>query len=201
MDVGTLIQSFKDIKPGIPVEVRIGVTGHRKLENEGLIRDSIKKVLNRIDDILKNILKKNLKHNPYSFTVISPLAEGADRIVAREVMGWNTEGRKALLEAVLPLPEEDYMNDFETPDSKAEFKNFLKKARNVRFLEKAESRKAAYENVGRYVVDNCHFLIAIWNGKPAAGKGGTAEIVEHAMKAQRFVFWIHSEDGSIKEVI
>ena len=38
---------------------------------------------------------------------------------------------------------------------------------------------------GRYVVDHCDVLIALWDGKPSRGKGGTAEIIEYARKRGR----------------
>ena len=35
----------------------------------------------------------------------------------------------------------------------------------------------AYEQAGRYVVEHSDALIAVWDGLPAQGRGGTAEIV------------------------
>lgn len=189
--------SFDKKKLCIPAIVKIGVTGHRVLENEQQLVESVNKILSQLDEIFKRILKPT----PYTFVIISPLAEGADRLVARSVMKWKVsrEMDKSNLEVVLPLHEEDYLNDFKTSESKDDFKALLAKAKSVVTLEKADSRKAAYEQVGRYVVDNCDVLIAIWDGKPAAGKGGTAEIVGYVRKIGRSLFWINSENGSIKE--
>lgn len=177
----------------IPTTLRIGVTGHHKLANDQLLRNSVQKVLSLID--------KTLSHTPHTLAIISALAEGADRLVAKEVLDLLLSGdmEKPYLEAVLPLPESDYIRDFETQESKDEFKAFLAKARSIRTLEKLESRSASYDQGGHYVVDNCDVLIAIWNGKPAAGQGGTAEIVEYARTLGKHIFWIHSENGQIKE--
>lgn len=176
---------------------RIGVTGHKKLKNEVILRQSVKKVLSLID----KIVHKNLKHTRYIFSVISPLAEGADRLVAGEVI-YREASRgidDKMLDVVLPLPMDDYMQDFKTEESKKEFKAFISKAKSVITLDNASSRDAAYENVGHYVVDICDFLIAIWDGKSAAGKGGTAQIVECARNVGRHIFWINSENGKIME--
>jgi hypothetical protein len=178
-----------------PALLRIGVTGHRKLENEQIISESVKSVLSKLDDMLGS----KQKNTPYSFAVISPLAEGADRLLAREVLNWNSEGEKPVLETVLPLPEEDYLNDFVEERSKEEFRGLLSRAKSVIVLEKTASCNAAYEQVGHYVVDNCDVLIAIWDGKPAAGQGGTADIVKYAQKADKYIFWIDSMDGTVKE--
>jgi len=177
----------------IPTTVRIGVTGHRKLADEQLLRNRVQKVLSSVDKILS--------HTPHTFAVISPLAEGADRLVAEEVLDHPPSGdmEKPYLEAVLPFPESDYIRDFETLESKDEFKAFLAKARSIRTLEKLEPRAASYEQGGHYVVDNCDVLIAIWNGKAAAGQGGTAEIVEYARNLGKHIFWINSENGKIIE--
>jgi hypothetical protein len=184
--------SSKDKKSvRISASVRIGVTGHRQLVNELLLRNSVKKILARIDEILNQ--------TPHTFIVISPLAEGADRLVAKEVLDWQVSAEVNRLEVVLPLPESDYFQDFSTQESKDEFKTLLAKAMSVRTLDKAESRTEAYERVGHYVVKNCDLLIAIWDGKDAAGQGGTAEIVKYAQKAGRSFFWINSENGKIKE--
>lgn len=185
------VQSDDEKKLRIPSHVRIGVTGHRTLGSEQLIRESVKSVLGKLD--------KMLSRKPHTFAVISPLAEGADRLVAREVLDWDTDGEKPVLEAVLPLPEEDYLNDFAAPGSKEEFRELLSRAKSVIVLEKTASRNAAYEHVGHYVVDNCDVLFAIWNGKKAVGQGGTAEIVEYARKVGKHIFWINSENGMIKE--
>ncbi len=191
--------SFDKKKLCIPAVVRIGVTGHRVLKNEQQLIESVKNVLRRLDEILDQLLR----HTQHKFIIVSPLAEGADRLVAKVVIEWkvNVEMDRPCLEAVLPLPEADYLKDFITQESKNEFRALLAKARSTKILGEADSRKAAYEQVGRYVVENCDVLIAIWNGKPAAGKGGTAEIVDYVHREGRSLFWINSENGSIKEEI
>jgi hypothetical protein len=48
-------------------------------------------------------------------------------------------------------------------------------------------RLDAYRRVGHYVVDHCDLLIAIWDGQPARGRGGTADIVQYALDRHRRV--------------
>jgi hypothetical protein len=193
MEVGLRNSSGSNKKLRIPACVRIGVTGHRTLASEQLIRESIKSVMGKLEEMLRLI--------PHTFMAVSPLAEGADRLVAKEILAWQVPENvdKPSLEAVLPLPEADYLQDFETRESRDEFRELLALAKSTHILDKAESRETAYENVGHFVVDNCDFLIAIWNGEPSKGKGGTAEIVEYACKIERYVFWINSENGTINE--
>ena len=44
----------------------------------------------------------------------------------------------------------------------------------------ADSRTEAYEQAGRYIVEHSDVLLAVWDGLPARGRGGTAEIVAWA---------------------
>ena len=55
-----------------------------------------------------------------------------------------------------------------------------------------EDRQAGYERSGQYIADQCDALIAIWDGLPARGRGGTAEIVAYARKNKRKLAWIKS---------
>lgn len=183
----------------IPATLRIGVTGHRELKDEDAIAASIQKILNQLDDWFS----KKLKHTPHTYSVISPLAEGADRLVAKEVLAWNTsmEAGKPSLEAVLPLPEEDYLQDFKEQWSKDEFKELFNRKASVKMFQWAGSREMAYETAGHYVVDNCDVLIAIWNGEESKGPGGTAEILQYAKEIGRHIFWLNSENGQLQEEI
>lgn len=180
----------------VPAIVRLGVTGHRWLDDEPRLQAGVRQVLTRLDEKLKT-----LKHTKHTFIIVSPLAEGADRLVAEEVLAWQVvEGvDKPSLEVVLPLPEEDYLQDFQSQESKDEFRTLLARAKSVQVLNGATTRTEAYEQVGQYVVDNCDVLIAIWDEKPAAGQGGTGEIVDYARNVGRFTFVINSENGMIKE--
>lgn len=180
---------------GLPLRaiVRIGVTGHRSLVDEATLRWSVRKVLARLDGILS--------HTPHTFVVVSPLAEGADRLVAQEVLAWPAVGGagKPWLEAVLPFPHADYLQVFGAEESKDEFKALLTRAASVQTLGGATSRTAAYEQAGHHVVQTCDVLIVIWDGSPARGQGGSAEIVDYARQAGRSLFWVHARSGEIVE--
>jgi hypothetical protein len=173
--------------------VRIGVTGHRRLSDERTLRQSVREVLARLDRLLS--------HTPHTFVVVSPLAEGADRLVVREVLAWpevEQLGRHRL-EAVLPLPPADYVQDFGTEGSRDEFQALLIRAASVHLIGEAASRTAAYQQAGRRVVQICDVLVAIWDGSPARGQGGSAEIVKYARQAGRSLFWIHAGSGEVVE--
>ncbi len=128
---------------------------------------------------------------------ISSLAEGSDRIVAREILAWKGNGDccPSLLEVMLPLTADEYEKDFTTAGSLKEFRELLGQARLIRLIGKPGSREKSYDSAGKCVTDNCDVLIAVWNGKEAQGPGGTADIVGYARYRCHPLIWINSETG------
>ncbi len=55
----------------------------------------------------------------------------------------------------------------------------------------------AYEVTGRFVVRHCDLLIAVWDGKPGNGRGGTADIVHYATSVGVPVWWIHATEDKV----
>jgi hypothetical protein len=176
--------------------IRIGVTGHRKIPEEQLVQAGVKEAL---AIIYKHVPDRSPERD-IVLTVISPLAEGADRIVASEVLRWYERGRKhGSLEAVLPMVQEEYVRDFATPGSVREFECLLSAASSITVIEDTGERTHNYEKAGRFVVDHCDILIAIWDGESSRGRGGTAEIVQYARDIKRSLIWINPLTGKIRE--
>ena len=156
----------------VPLRLRVGVTGHRSIdENDPTIIDAVRGALGQINERRRS----GTAATPVDLIVVSALAEGADRLVARQAM---LDG--AGLEVVLPLPRDDYLGDFASAESRAEFCTLLGQAAAVTELAAGGSRDEAYERAGRVVVDRSDVLLALWDGRAAQGRGGTAEIVAYA---------------------
>jgi len=158
--------------------IRIGVTGHRVLTDVEKIEAGVAQALQRIE----------LEFPGESLTVISALAEGADRIVARAVL----ERPGARLIAPLPLSKSDYITDFKSPESRAEFLSLLDRAEDVIEVKPVTSRDEAYEIVGDYVIQHSDVLVAIWDGRDPQGRGGTGAIVERARARRLPTAWVHA---------
>jgi hypothetical protein len=180
-----------------PFRVRIGVTGHRALPGEQRLRARIREVLAaRTRELLDPPSAREHRRSALAYTVVSSLAEGADCLVVEEVL----KTANSELEAVLPLAAEDYLRDFSTRGAKARSRQLLDRARKTIVLNMADPnsglddfREKAYEEAGRYVVDHCDLLIAVWNGMPARGRGGTAEIVSYARSIGRPLLIVPTE--------
>jgi hypothetical protein len=110
------------------------------------------------------------------FVAVTALAEGADRLVTDEIL--RLPG--AELDVVLPLPRERYVEDFATARSRDEFESLLARARRCTQLPPAPTREESYERAGEEILDRSDLLVAIWDGRPAGGRGGTGAVVERA---------------------
>lgn len=153
--------------------LRVGVTGHRAFDDpDG--------VAVRVDSELAALIERDAGR---PLEVWSSLAEGADRLVARQLLD-----RGARLVAVLPLEPADYRTDFATAGARAEFDELLDLADEVHLVEAADgTREAAYEAAGLAVLDAVDVVVALWDGEVSRGRGGTAEVVDAARRRGREV--------------
>ena len=156
----------------------VGVTGHRVLSEVDKIAAGIDAALDAIATVFPE----------RPVLVASALAEGADRIVAHRALA----RPGASLEAILPLPRDDYATDFMSDESRREFASLLERAGHVVQLPPASVRNEAYEAGGRYVLDHCELLLAIWDGLAAQGQGGTGAIVAAARLRGLPIAWVHA---------
>lgn len=84
--------------PPLPYRLTIGVTGHRTLTHPKELRVAVAQVL---EDIRTRVTPPAAT---LAFAVLSPLAEGADRLVAEVCLDQLPD---CLLKVVLPLPLDD----------------------------------------------------------------------------------------------
>jgi hypothetical protein len=170
--------------------LRIGVIGHRTVDDPSAAADEVRRAL---------VLARSAGPGdhaigaPVRLEVYSALAEGADRLAAGVLL--DVPG--ATLVAVLPMATDDYLSDFPSPESKAAFLALLDRAARVEVVGPTRSRVEGYERAGRRIVDACDAVIALWDGEPSRGRGGTAEIVAYARGSGVPVFWIGTNRGTV----
>jgi hypothetical protein len=176
----------------IPMDLRIGVTGHRNVGADGL---SIAALRQRVRAVFAFLWQTAVDAAPRGSTpqliVVSPLAEGADRFVANEAIASGFP-----LHCPLPFPPDEYEQDFHTEASRREFRTLLAQAAVVRALSGVRGpghEGEAYAAVGRVVIQESDLLIAIWDGEAARGSGGTAHVITDALSDALPVIWIASD--------
>lgn len=164
---------------GDEVSLTIGVTGHRVLSEFHKIVKGIDIGLARIQPF---VLGKSL-------FVASSLAEGADRLVVKRVLAHFPFTK---LVVVLPFEEDEYIKDFATESSKKEFEDLLEIALQISVVSPGPSRKKSYVSACNKILSLSDILFAVWDGKPAQGAGGTAEMVKNFRWQHKRIVWVHA---------
>ncbi|MFD8944592.1 hypothetical protein ACFV00_21745 [Streptomyces californicus] len=156
---------------------RIGVTGHRSIPAEAR------------PHVLAG-LRAAFRGRERATHALSSLAGGADQLFADLALA-----RGAELTAV--IPSGDYEACFESAADLARYRALKARAvREVR-LDFPHSTDEAYYAAGAYIADHCDRLLAVWDGLPARGLGGTGDIVTYARTLGRpvTVIW---RDGVLR---
>lgn len=186
--------------------LRIGVTGHRtgrKLPPDvqphvrATVEELVRRLVDAADDATDRAAEAFAPGGP-RLSVVSSLAEGADRIVAEAGLA-----KGLALDVILPFPAVIYAEDFETAASREAFDALRTAARSVFELPPPDagalSRKRGYEAAGLIMLAHADVLIAVWDEEEAAGIGGTARIVEQAVNEGAPVLLINpSAPGSVR---
>jgi hypothetical protein len=164
------------VAAGARLPVLVGVTGHRDLRAE-----DASALRRAVGDILDAIARE-LPSTP--LVVLSPLAEGADQLVAREGLA-----RGLSLMVPLPMPRDLYLAGFESEVARRAFDELAAQAERVFELPLAPgvdraalgsdrvARRRQYEQLGVFLVRHAQILVALWDGHASDDPGGTAHVV------------------------
>ena len=152
----------------------LGVTGHQTLppRTREFVVAAVQGILRQVEPPLD---------------VITSLAAGADQLVASELL--RIGGRLHVI-----VPCRGYERTFAAEEDLAAFRSLLERAHDVTRLDHAEPSEEAFLAAGESVVNNCEMVIAVWDGEPARGRGGTADIVRYARDTGKAVRIVWPED-------
>ena len=191
--------------------VRIGVTGHRDLADPSRAGAEATAALSRLLAMLESAkwptgMVRRAAHGPTAlgYRIVSPLAEGADRVMASLVLSSDEGLACRVRELVVPLPFSlDYYrgqdgrpgSDCLDARSQAEFDGLRSAALWTQALHPVAPHDAAeqnawYREAGSYVIRHCDFLFGLWDGRDNAKEGGTAAVVKCALAHGTPVIWI-----------
>ena len=159
---------------------RIGITGHQRLpapSNWQWVEKAMASVLSALPDEL---------------TGFTSLALGADQLFAELILR-----RGGALTVIVPFT--DYETKFAEGPDRDSYKRLLAQAATVEVLHSTGSNREAYFKAGKQVVIRSELLIAVWDGKPAAGFGGTADVVGYARQRGTPVVHIDPINRTVNE--
>ncbi|GHJ40417.1 hypothetical protein [Streptomyces sp. TS71-3] len=143
--------------------MRLGITGHRGMppSSEEAVRVALAEVVQG--------------HDPGELVGVSCIADGPDAWFVEAVLAHG--GR---VEVVIPameyregLPEEHH----------ALYDELLRRAAEVHSTGMKESTSKAHQAGSEMLVGLADELVAVWDGLPARGYGGTADVVAYARGA------------------
>ena len=157
---------------------RVGITGHRGLNAA-------------TSTLVDTAIRENLRSQGGGDLVgVTCLADGADTIFAQAVLDLG-----GAIEVIVPaagyregLPAEHHPT----------YDRLLGMASAVHRLGYAESNSEAHMAASLRMIDMISELFAVWDGKPARGYGGTADVVAAARQKGRSVVILWPE-GSTRD--
>jgi hypothetical protein len=157
---------------------QIGITGHRDLlpsqyeENLTILKG--------------HLLKLKREHSNKQLIILTPLAEGADRLIAKVALDINIPYK-----VILPMPKRFYIKDF-SKKSQKEFEYYLKQAQTIKTIplfagntlelisKDSVYRSFQYKEAGRIIVEKADEMIIMSDGKENDKMGGTQDIANYA---------------------
>lgn len=151
--------------------MKIGITGHQNLGSAENIT--------WISDTLKSAIKQN------NIDIgLTSLAIGADQLFAETLKDMH-------IRYIAIIPCDGYEQTFTTSSDLENYKSLLQNAwERIRLPFDNPSESAFYE-AGKKIVNLSDMLIAVWDGQPAKGLGGTGDIVKYALSLKKRVVHIN----------
>ncbi|MFJ3876860.1 hypothetical protein ACIPW5_05320 [Streptomyces sp. NPDC090077] len=139
--------------------MRVGITGHRGLSVE-------------VEQQVRDLLEAAVRDHGADLVGVSCIADGPDAWFAEYVLAHG--GR---LEVVLPA---DQYREGLPAEHWPVYDELMSRAADVHRTGMAASDSAAHMAGSEILVGLVDELLAVWDGKPAWGYGGTADVVAYA---------------------
>lgn len=156
--------------------MRVGITGHRGLSEEVAVRVRV---------LLADAVKE---YDPAELVGVSCVADGPDTWFAEAILSHG--GR---IEVVVPATE---YRDALPHWHHSTYDRLIRQAADVHETGMTASSPQAHLTGGEILVGLVDELIAVWDGKPARGLGGTADIVAYAERQATTVRILWPEGAS-----
>jgi len=187
----------------LPFVLAVGITGHRQGALPHHLIDRIEKELVSIFSELKARVTVLHSENaeffaptPARLIFHSSLADETDQIAAAIALEMGFE-----LHAILPFETERYRKDMSDDRARERLNELLQKATSVLELPGGpDDALEPYVMAGLATVSHSDLLIAVWDGLPSRGAGGTADVVGFAAEMARPVIHVSPGGGSAKTI-
>lgn len=164
--------------------LNVGITGHRHprlpVEQAAEVGSAIREILAAVGRLLPELAADSgldAVSGASAMRLVSSLAEGADCIAANVALELGVE-----IQCPLPFSRDEYERDFETPESRAEYRRLLTSATAVLELDGSRGDEGtAYLHAGQIMLEHSDLLLAVMDDDRTRKRGGTAHIVAEAL--------------------
>lgn len=197
-------ETATDGPPKLPFVLSVGITGHR---SGALSDEAVASLASRISEVvaalgaggtaLLDSERSFFSTAPAALRFVSAIADGSDQIAAEAALslGWE-------LQAILPFRRGEYRESLADSSSRKSFDELLERATRVLELPGDDPGDVeAYAMAGRATVAHCDVLIAVWDGLPSRGRGGTADVVQMAIARGRPVVHIPPDPRAASKLL
>ena len=140
---------------------RLAVTGHRGLSEE---------TTRRVDVALRSEISQRTEND--TLVGLSCIADGADALFARGVLD-----NGGVLHVIVPAHK---FREGLPAEYHATYDALIADAAEVIRLDHVESDADAHMDASLRMLADADELLAVWDGQPARGYGGTADVVDSA---------------------
>jgi hypothetical protein len=122
---------------------------------------------------------------------LSSLAAGSDQVFAQAAI-------RLGIPVIAVVPLEGYERFFEGL-ALANYRKLLDQCELIQLARKGDPERAFFE-AGKFIVDNCDWLFAVWDGAGAEGLGGTGDVVGYAQHKHRPVVHINPFAETVRRI-
>ena len=170
------------------IPIIVGVTGHRNI-----VKADKEKIKAHVRDSLKEIqelcAQKGATGGNTPVIMLNAFAQGADMLCAEAAFELGID-----VYALLPCPAEEYILSFDDEEDRQKLFPYLEKVKRQiiapdtekykKWLKNVDADSYRYRQLGIYMAEHCHILLALWDGKPPKGAFGcgTVEVINFALK-------------------
>lgn len=160
-------------------DMRLGVTGHQIMDVS---------VETWVTNMMHEIV---IDRRPEAG--LTCLAMGTDQIFAGILLALK-------IPFIVVIPSLDYEQTFQEFASLSRYKHLLTKAESEIRLDVQHASEKAYFQAGKILVDKSDMLVAVWDGRPAKGLGGTADVVNYALQRKKRIIHVNISTRVVSEI-
>ena len=167
--------------------LHIGVSGHQQIGDEA----TIEFVSQQLRELLATF-QCQAQERGQNMLAYSALALGTDQLFVKIALEMG-------IPVELVIPCSHYAEIFSTTEARDEYHRLLSRCQDVHRLPFDDCSDDAYLAAGHWIVDHSDLVILVWNGYPAADRGGTADIASYARYVGRPFLHVHTRLHTVKQ--